>query len=61
MSGANVGTIERLINFIRRLSLLPPLPTRCSFCRRPYNIAGPFAEGYESVLICGECSEVAKN
>ena len=47
--------LERLANSIRRLGFLPRLPGRCSFCRRPHNVAGPFAEGYNSVLICGEC------
>lgn len=54
--GRKPGLIKRLNTFIRRLSFLPPLPARCSFCRRPHNIAGPFAEGYKSVLICAECS-----
>jgi hypothetical protein len=47
--------LERLTSTIRRLGFLPSLPGRCSFCRRPYNEAGPFAEGYDSALICGEC------
>jgi len=48
--------LERLTNSIRRLGFLPRLPGRCSFCHRPYNVAGPFAEGYSSALICGECA-----
>jgi ClpX C4-type zinc finger len=48
--------IKTLRKLIRRLSMLRPLPARCSFCRRPYDIAGPFAEGYKGALICAECS-----
>jgi hypothetical protein len=59
LRGMSAAMIERFNNFVRRLSFLPPLPVRlpvrCSFCHRPYEIAGPFAEGYNSVLICGKC------
>jgi hypothetical protein len=48
--------IKSLRKLIRRLSMLRPLPARCSFCRRSYDVAGPFAEGYKSVLICADCS-----
>jgi hypothetical protein len=48
--------MKTLTNIMRRFGLLPRPLARCSFCRRPYNIAGPFAEGYDSVLICGECA-----
>ena len=46
---------DRLSNLVARLSGLRQLPARCSFCRRPYKEAAPFAEGYNGVVICGQC------
>lgn len=40
---------------IRKLAMLPPIQAQCSFCYRSYSVAGPFAEGPNNVLICGQC------
>ncbi|MBL8827762.1 MAG: hypothetical protein JNM18_12355 [Planctomycetaceae bacterium] len=35
---------------------IPRGDVRCSFCRRPYREAKPFAEGPRGVFICGQCA-----
>ena len=38
-----------------------PPSAYCSFCRKPYKVAGPLVEGPDNVYICSDCIELCQD